>query len=1801
MKRTRKWTWVAAIVVAALGLALFIVSRKMCLRAWWDYRLVLPHCPEGKLRQVVTVSAEGLRRGADGTVVITAVARYTTHGVEDAESAVIPSFTATLALVDAAGRETALPALASGDGWQPSGEGRRAVVTLPEVPDGDYKLRAKVTSRVGEDTVDVDLPLYTPAQVHVITDRPLYQPGNLVRFRAVVLRARDLAPLDGRPGLWMVTDPSGEVLLEEKSPAGEWGVVAGSFPLDKGAPTGIWHVKWISAGASDEVGITVEPFTLPRFRVEASAAKSFYRAGESPEVGGAVIYSSGAPVANAKIEVTWSVSGDWPPPADWLTAKPATLTTTGPNGRFKLALPQIPSDLDRAVTLYGRIAAIDPAGDRVEGSAAVLLSRDANAAEPVTELEGGLVPEFNNRLYLRVATADGRILPGAKINVKRAWEADDQGIDAVLDEDGVASLQIDPGAPVNVVIPPRPYRPTPRPLAVRREQATDLVSGQQASIDDQTAMDGWTADLAPCAKWVDGAVSGSEVTAMLALRVDAGGKILAASAGPSPLEACALAAVRAKQLPAAPAERVLSLELVFSDPMNGKIAPDIEAVLAPPAGFAEAVTHAAFEARGCVTNPPMVTPMPRALFFQAHAGAKEVTLSWIPDARGGASPVIACLEPQLTRLVLDKPAEHDGFGLVRFTLQPQLRPGEERPQATVMQGYELLVTAHVDGEPTTRLIMTPGSVPNLRLRATPVLAKVGDTVTVAVIRGPDYSGDLPVELTLDHLKGHLTAKLDPDSHQATFTLPPEMSGWGEIRGGGARALIYVQPKNDLVVAIAPRQPTYAPGATAELDLSTKIDGREAKAAVGLFGVDASLGQLAILPGADDLGRLRPKVGTSTPAFGVLDGQALTLGRVRGANAAAATVVRVTTIPPPPALDAVVNASCGDPLRRGRRADRSVLRRARRAAHPDAGVGSRGAGGREDAPGDHGQVVAAGAGGVRRARRARRRRVWPSIAAVAAARGSPGVDRSARRRRGGHAVARGCRELACLGGQGAAMKRTGIASLLLIAALSPSFGCGSKRGSDEDDRGENQKEGEKRWGPGDSIALRDYDKNVPVIAAAPAPAPAPPPKTPAPGAVAFAAHRGDDHMNTFESDEPKKPEPEGKPAGERPAAPSRAWFPETFLFEPLVVTDENGKATVSVRVPDRLTTWRVLALAHSRSGAQGGATTSFLGTLPTYVDAVSPPFLLVGDEVHLPIQAVNTTTTPVAAALHLEAVGATVQGGIGPLTIPAEGSVVTGTVLKVDHPGTVKLRASLGEADAVVKTFDVLPTGKPETRNVSGTLAAPRVLTIEGPAGSDPASDRVRLQVFPGALALLRTELGAAMDRNGVAEDAYALLLAGRAPALLIALGADADPAVLRSMEILLTQRVVRWARTLDVDTATLLTEAALAHPGSPLLARLGERIAAWLAANQRPDGTFGGANGWTLQRVLVTTADGLRALHAADGTPLGKQRALAASLRASGAFERNLARVDDGYTAAAILAAGDVQSDAAARLRKIVLTDLAARADGSKVLRVRKGVVRADGSPPSEAEATALAVLALIGAPGVPDAPLADLGGALLGSYSPSSGWGDGRADLVCMQAVLLLFKDPIPPGVKITLTMDGQPIADGQLDAKKLHEVLALSAPSPGSAGAHQWGITADPAVAGLGFSLTLQSWVPWSKEAPHGGLELLLPPSVDAISGHPAEVTVRAAAPAGVPLTITVALPAGVQVDTGNLDALVADGTLARYTSADGSLELDTPGVQAGQTFAAKLKLIPTLAGTLHSAASTLRVGDQEFHAPPMVWNIK
>ncbi|MDP2342296.1 MAG: alpha-2-macroglobulin family protein [Deltaproteobacteria bacterium] len=675
----------------------------------------------------------------------------------------------------------------------------------------------------------------------------------------------------------------------------------------------------------------------------------------------------------------------------------------------------------------------------------------------------------------------------------------------------------------------------------------------------------------------------------------------------------------------------------------------------------------------------------------------------------------------------------------------------------------------------------------------------------------------------------------------------------------------------------------------------------------------------------------------------------------------------------------------------------------------------------------------------------------------------------------------------------------------------------------------------------------------------------------------------------------------------PAAPTRSWFPETFLFAPRVITDDNGNANVDVLVPDRLTTWRVLALAHSRNGAQSGTLTTLISNLPVSVDVVVPPFLLSGDRVALPFQVVNSTDAAVTRALTAKVEGARLFGLAGSIKVDAQGSTTTTATLETPLPGEVTIEANVGSDDSVRRTIEVRSGGRPTRVEHSGTLAAERAFSLPLEPGVLPGTTKATLTVFPGALAILKAELQSAPDRSSVDDDAYLLSLTGRAKALGDKLGAPVDDKVLLRLTRLATQRAARRTVNPDLMSAMRLAPGALAHDPTTLLARNGEHLASFVARAQRPDGTFAGGDGWPLQRLIVATADGLNAVRAAKHTEATQRRAAAATLRARGAFERFAKQIEDPYTAAVVVASGAVQGEQLTTLRALILKALEKRGDGSMALPVPEGVTRADGSYPSEIEATATAILALHDDPAASTA-LPDLGATVLSAYRPGRGFGDGATNGVALDAVALLFAAPLPTRVVVSLRINDKPAGSDVLEGKRLQEVLTLDANLADvgdlTAGALDVVVSADPSVPGLSYVLAVKAAVPWPRAPADAGLNLTAALEGELKVGATSGVVLRAVAPGGSALKVTHGLPAGVDAVRASLQQLITEGVISSYELNDGVVVLNAPSRNQGELFTARFKIVPTLAGSLHTQVSSAELAGQPSSAvyfPPAVWTIK
>ena len=80
--------------------------------------------------------------------------------------------------------------------------------------------------------------------------------------------------------------------------------------------------------------------------------------------------------------------------------------------------------------------------------------------------------------------------------------------------------------------------------------------------------------------------------------------------------------------------------------------------------------------------------------------------------------------------------------------------------------------------------------------------------------------------------------------------------------------------------------------------------------------------------------------------------------------------------------------------------------------------------------------------------------------------------------------------------------------------------------------------------------------------------------------------------------------------------ARTEFKDTAYWNPAILTDESGTATVSFKLPDNLTTWQLLAIGHSRNHEYGAAVHEIIETKKTIVRPLHPRFAIEGDHINV---------------------------------------------------------------------------------------------------------------------------------------------------------------------------------------------------------------------------------------------------------------------------------------------------------------------------------------------------------------------------------------------------------------------------------------------------------------------------------------------------------------------------------------------------------------------------------------------------------
>ncbi|HET9987981.1 MAG TPA: alpha-2-macroglobulin family protein, partial [Kofleriaceae bacterium] len=178
---------------------------------------------------------------------------------------------------------------------------------------------------------------------------------------------------------------------------------------------------------------------------------------------------------------------------------------------------------------------------------------------------------------------------------------------------------------------------------------------------------------------------------------------------------------------------------------------------------------------------------------------------------------------------------------------------------------------------------------------------------------------------------------------------------------------------------------------------------------------------------------------------------------------------------------------------------------------------------------------------------------------------------------------------------------------------------------------------------------------------------------------------------------------------------RSNFNPLAAFSPSVKTGADGKATVSIKVPDNLTRYRIVAIAVAGDKQFGKGESALTARLPLMVRPSPPRFLNFGDTFELPVVVQNQTDKAMTVRLAARATNAKITAGAGrEVAVPPNDRVEVRFPAAADMAGTARFQV-VGASGAYNDAAELaLPVWTPATTEAFATYG-----TIDNGAVKQP--------------------------------------------------------------------------------------------------------------------------------------------------------------------------------------------------------------------------------------------------------------------------------------------------------------------------------------------------------------------------------------------------------------------------------------------------------------------------------------------------
>ena len=328
---------------------------------------------------------------------------------------------------------------------------------------------------------------------------------------------------------------------------------------------------------------------------------------------------------------------------------------------------------------------------------------------------------------------------------------------------------------------------------------------------------------------------------------------------------------------------------------------------------------------------------------------------------------------------------------------------------------------------------------------------------------------------------------------------------------------------------------------------------------------------------------------------------------------------------------------------------------------------------------------------------------------------------------------------------------------------------------------------------------------------------------------------------------------------------REWFPETLYYNPQLITDDSGNAEVEIQMADSITSWRVTALANTLDGAIGSSLDSIRVFQDFFVDIDFPVYLTQNDEISVPVGIYNYLNVKQNITLEAESEDWFEMTGESAINVTVPANSVTSVyfpikVLKIGtHSMTIFAHGSQ-MSDAIKRTVTVKPDGIMQDMSESEVFNGNKTVKLTIPENAIPDSAELFVKIYPGIISQALEGLDSILQiPHGCFEqtssttypNVLVLQYMIAADTLTPEIELKARDYITQGYQRLLTFEVPDGGFEWFGDTPAHLTLTAYGllefndmskvHAVDPNLIK---RTAAWIAQQQKSDGSFVASSGY---------------------------------------------------------------------------------------------------------------------------------------------------------------------------------------------------------------------------------------------------------------------------------------------------------------------------------------------------------------------